>query len=93
MDQVDRGTPIVVPTSPYGTPSVGSSLAESLGGSILLNMTKSQQRELKTILAVIGRVLSPESHDDVVRLLLYRAQTLADGACANTAHAPVHKTG
>jgi hypothetical protein len=56
----------------------------------LSSMTKAQQRELKSILAAIGRVLRPEALDDVVRLLLYRAQSIADGASASTV---VHKAG
>jgi hypothetical protein len=43
-------------------------------------MNKQQQRELKAILAALGGVLRPESYDDVARVLLYRAQTLADAA-------------
>ncbi len=56
-------------------------------------MTKSQQRELKVVLAAIARTLRPESFDDVVRTLVYRAQTIADEACATAAPAQVHKTG
>jgi hypothetical protein len=56
-------------------------------------MTKSQQRELKQILAVIGRMVRPESCDDTLRLLLYRAQTLTDDACARAAPAQVSKVG
>jgi len=56
-------------------------------------MTKSQQRELKVVLAAISRTIRPESFDDVVRMLLYRAQTIADEACAGPAPAQVHKVG
>ena len=56
-------------------------------------MTKSQQRELKVVLAAIGQTLRPESFDDVVRVLVYRAQTIADEACAIAAPAQVHKAG
>jgi hypothetical protein len=56
-------------------------------------MSKSQQRELKEILAVIARVLRSKSLDDAVLCLLYRAQTLADGAFTSTVDAQIHKAG
>ena len=86
-------TSLAVPTLPYGRSSAIGSLAVKLGGSNLTLMTKSQQRELKVVLAAIGRTLRPESFDDVVRILVYRAQTIADEACAAAAHAQVHKAG
>jgi hypothetical protein len=41
-------------------------------------MTKTQCRELKTLLLMIASRLSSEVLDDEMRILLYRAQTLAD---------------
>ena len=84
---------LAVPTSPYGHASAVSSLAGNLVGFNPLIMTKSQQRELKQILAVIGRMVRPESCDDTLRLMLYRAQTLADEAGARAAPAQVSKVG
>jgi hypothetical protein len=57
------------------------------------DMSKTQQRELKAILAAIGRVLRPESYDDVARILLYRAQTLADSGTTKAAHEAIPKAG
>jgi hypothetical protein len=41
-------------------------------------MTKTQCRELKTVLLMIASRLSSDVLDDEMRILLYRAQTLAD---------------
>ena len=43
-------------------------------------MTKTQCRELKTVLLMIASRLSSEVLDDEMRILLYRAQTLADAS-------------
>jgi hypothetical protein len=41
-------------------------------------MTKTQCCELKTVLLMIASRLSSEDLDDEMRILLYRAQSLAD---------------
>jgi hypothetical protein len=46
-------------------------------------MTKTQCRELKTVLLMIASRLSSEVLDDEMRILLYRAQTLADASQAS----------
>ena len=43
-------------------------------------MTRTQIRELKTILVIIASRLPSEALDDSTRLLLYKAQLLADDA-------------
>jgi hypothetical protein len=43
-------------------------------------MTKTQCRELKTLLLMIASRLSSEILDDEMRILLYRAQALVDAS-------------
>jgi hypothetical protein len=43
-------------------------------------MTKTQCRELKTLLLMIASRLSSEDLDDETRILLYRAQTLVEAS-------------
>jgi hypothetical protein len=43
-------------------------------------MTKTQRSELKTVLLMIASRLTSEVLDDEMRVLLYRAQTLADAS-------------
>ncbi len=46
-------------------------------------MTKTQCRELKTVLVMIASRLSSEVLDDDMQILLYRAQTLAEASLTN----------
>jgi hypothetical protein len=46
-------------------------------------MTKTQCRELKTVLLMIASRLSSEALDDEMRILLYRAQALAETSLAS----------
>ncbi len=46
-------------------------------------MTKTQCRELKTVLVMIASCLSSEVLDDDMQILLYRAQTLAEASLTN----------
>jgi hypothetical protein len=56
-------------------------------------MTKSQIRELKDILVVLANRLRADQLDDPVRVLVYRAQSLADAAMRSTGQYPVPKAG
>src|SRR5258708_29568373 len=49
-------------------------------GRHVSGMTKTQCRELKTVLLMIASRLSSEVLDDEMRILLYRAQALADAS-------------
>jgi hypothetical protein len=50
-------------------------------------MTKTQCRELKTVLLMIASRLSSEVLDDEMRILLFRAQELADASRTSRSNA------
>jgi hypothetical protein len=50
-------------------------------------MTKTQCRELRTVLLMIASRLSSKMLDDEMQILLYRAQTLADAPGTSRANA------
>jgi hypothetical protein len=56
-------------------------------------MTKSQQRELKAILAVLGQACRQGSVDDVLQVLIYRAQNIVDNSSTSADHASVRYAG
>jgi hypothetical protein len=57
-------------------------------------VSKTQLRELKTLLVLIASRLPSEALDDATRVLLYRGQILADECFANrTAREPLSNTG
>jgi hypothetical protein len=56
-------------------------------------MTKTQLRELKTVLLMIGSRFPAKALDDETRILLYRAQTLADESYAAPVRELVPKVG
>jgi hypothetical protein len=56
-------------------------------------MTKAQIRELKSILVVFASRLHRDSLDDPMRVLVYRALSIADELMRQPASQPVRKAG